>query len=180
MTCDQYVEPDSAVGEHCGLPESMVPCADSADCSTASAKSAMASVMYVVCPDASTVLGAAMGYVFVVEMLAITVTVTGAVMLSGGSFGSAWDQTRSILRGEMATEAAEAATLLEEEKRLGSPSPKEQKKEKVKLGDVSYVTTPQQKKAKEPSNPAEEGKLESATDVEQQAEQADQDAAARP
>ena len=137
--------------------------------------------MYVVCPDVSTVLGAAMGYVFVVEMLAITVTVTGAVLLSGGSFGSAWDQTRSILRGEMATEAAEAATLLDEEKRLGSPSPKEQKKEKIKLGDVSYVATPQQKKAKAPGNPtAEEEKLESTTDVEQQAEQADQDAAARP
>ena len=104
----------------------------------------------------ATQLGVGMGYLFLVEMLAITVTVTGAVLLSGGSFGSAWDQTRSILRGEMATEAAEAAILLDEEKRLGFPSPKEQKKEqkkeKVKLGGVSYVATPQQKNAKAPGN----------------------------
>ena len=140
MTCDQYVEPDSAVGEHCGLPESMTQWTqgkapwtpgncDPADCSTVSAKSAMASVMYVVCPDTSTVLGAAMGYVFVVEMVAITATVAAAVLLTGGSLSSAWDQTRSLLRSEiskeMETEAAEAATLLEDGKRLGSPSPKE-------------------------------------------------------
>jgi hypothetical protein len=124
MTCDQYVEPDSTVGGHCGLPESMTPC-DPADCSTISAKSVMASVMYVVCPDVSTVLGAAMGYVFVVEMAAVAVTVTAAVLLTGGSLSSAWDQTRSILRSELATEAAEAATLREEEKQLGSPSPNE-------------------------------------------------------
>jgi len=82
-------------------------------------------VMYVVCPDVSTVLGAAMGYVFVVEMAAVAVTVTAAVLLTGGSLSSAWDQTRSILRSELATEAAEAATLREEEKQLGSPSPNE-------------------------------------------------------
>ena len=89
----------------------------------------MASVMYVVCPDTSTVLGAAMGYVFVVEMVAITATVAAAVLLTGGSLSSAWDQTRSLLRSEiskeMETEAAEAATLLEDGKRLGSPSPKD-------------------------------------------------------
>eukprot|EP01045_Picozoa_sp_COSAG04_P001961 COSAG04_NODE_68_length_29323_cov_9.683514_11_plen_1093_part_00 len=120
VPCDEYVGADSALTDECGVPDSLVACAD-ADCATVSAKSTVASVLYVTCPKMSTQLGVGMGYVFVVEMLAITVTVTGAVLLSGGSFGSAWDQTRSILRGEMATEAAEAATLLEEEKRLGSP-----------------------------------------------------------
>ena len=129
MTCDQYVE-------LCDLPPSMTPWTqgkapwtpgncDPADCRFVSAKSVMASVMYVDCPDTSTVLGAAMGYVFVVEMAAVAVTVTAAVLLTGGSLSSAWDQTRSILRSEMATEAAEAATLLDEEKRLGAPSPKQ-------------------------------------------------------
>eukprot|EP01045_Picozoa_sp_COSAG04_P012650 COSAG04_NODE_859_length_9813_cov_35.427836_5_plen_875_part_00 len=158
VPCEQYVQEkfgaDSALAEQCGMPDSLTACADK-DCSdpTVSAKKEIAaSVLYVTCPKMATQLGVGMGYLFLVEMLAIAATVTGAVLLSGGSFSSAWDQTRSILRGEMATEAAEAATLLDEEKRLGSPSPKEQKKEKVKLGDVSYVATPQQKEAKAPGN----------------------------
>eukprot|EP01045_Picozoa_sp_COSAG04_P002700 COSAG04_NODE_102_length_26175_cov_14.250163_6_plen_896_part_00 len=153
VPCDQYVQQDSALAGQCGVPDSLTACADK-DCSdpTVSAKKEIAaSVLYVTCPKMATQLGVGMGYLFLVEMLAIAATVTGAVLLSGGSFGSAWDQTRSILRGEMATEAAEAATLLDEEKRLGSPSPKEQKKEKVKLGDA-YVATPQQKEAKAPGN----------------------------
>ena len=59
-----------------------------------------------------------MGYLFVVEFLATFAIVTVCVLLTGGSFRSAWDQTRTVLRADMATESAESAALVEEDQRL--------------------------------------------------------------
>jgi uncharacterized cupredoxin-like copper-binding protein len=70
-----------------------------------------------------------MGYLFVVEVLATSVIVMAFVLASGGSFRSAWDHTRSILRNEAATEAAESVQLLEEEKQLGATTSASQKYE---------------------------------------------------
>ena len=97
------------------MPDSHESCSPS-DCGTVSAEGAVVSVVYIDCPNLTTELGAAMGYLFVVETLATAVTVIVCVLLTGGSCRSAWDQTRSVLRAQMATEAAEARALAEEEK----------------------------------------------------------------
>ena len=44
------------------------------------------------------------------------------MLATGGSLRSAWDHTRSIIREDLATEAAEGQKLIEEEKRLGEPA----------------------------------------------------------
>ena len=123
LECEQYVQQqfgvDSTLAEHCGIPATLETCT-ALECGAASVKSVMASAIYIVCPDVSTELGAAMGYLFVVEILATTVIVMTFVVASGGSFRSAWDHTRSILRNEAATEAAESVQLLNEEKQLGA------------------------------------------------------------
>ena len=80
----------------------------------------VASVVYITCPQATTVVGSAMGYVFAIEILATAFFVSLFVLATGGSCHSAWDNTRAILRTELATDAAESTALLREERRLGS------------------------------------------------------------
>jgi hypothetical protein len=88
-------------------------CAPS-DCSAVSTESAVVSVVYLECPDLTTVLGSAMGYLFAVEILATIVLVTLCGLLTGGSCRSAWEQTRSVLRADLGTDEAEGQKLLED------------------------------------------------------------------
>lgn len=116
---------DSPLAQQCGYAgaESGETCAVS-DCTDVSAESAVVSVAYVTCPDLTTVLGAAMGYLdlFVVEFAATALIVLAFTLVTGRSCHSAWDQTRNVLREDMATEEAEARTLSDEDKRLGTTS----------------------------------------------------------
>ena len=127
VPCAQYVQElygnDHSFAQQCGLPESAEVCAAS-DCATVSAESAAASVLYITCPGLTTVLGAGMGYLFAVELVATVSVVMVFVLVTGGSCHSAWDNTRSVLRADLATEESESAALLDEEKRFGTGTPK--------------------------------------------------------
>ena len=82
----------------------------------------VASVLYIDCPDVSVELGAAMGYLFVVQVSATAILVIVVVMASGGTMKSAWDQARSIIRTELATEDAQSQELLKEHQLFGGAS----------------------------------------------------------
>ena len=126
IECDQYVKQqfgaDHELVQQCGLPEDLDTCAE-VECPAGSVQSVIASVTYIDCPDVSIELGAAMGYLFIVEVSATAAIVILVVVASGGTFKSAWDQARSVIRTEMATEDAEAQALLEEHRTLGVPTP---------------------------------------------------------
>ena len=53
-----------------------------------------------------------MGYLFVVQVSATAILVIAVVIASGGTMKSAWDQARSIIRTELATEDAESQELV--------------------------------------------------------------------
>lgn len=140
VPCDKYVgqQYDSmglwqsvlgqpAFAEQCNFDESQDEFArqcdstgDVPDCAIVSAKSVVASVLYLECPDMTTELGAAMGYLFAIETLATVFIVMACVLVSGGSCSSAWDHTRATIRADLGTEQAEARALADEEKRLSS------------------------------------------------------------
>ena len=99
----------------------METCAE-VECPAGSVKSVVASVLYIDCPDVTVELGAAMGYLFVVQVSATAVIVIAFVMASGGTCKSAWDHARSVIRSELETEDAESQQLLEEHQKLGLPT----------------------------------------------------------
>ena len=120
LECDKYVMQqfgaENTRTTQCGwsaTPSDLQTCAP-VDCPAGSAKSVVASVLYIDCPDVSVELGAAMGYLFVVQVSATALIVITFVLATGGSFKSAWDHTRSVLRADLATEEAESQKLLEE------------------------------------------------------------------
>jgi hypothetical protein len=127
MACAQYVREahgaDHPLTKQCGIPEADEVCAAS-DCVDVSEDAgAVASVVYISCPQVTTVLGAAMGYVFGIEILATVTIVPLVVLATGGSCRSAWDQTRAILREQAATETQETTALLRESQMLHPQDP---------------------------------------------------------
>eukprot|EP01043_Picozoa_sp_COSAG02_P055067 COSAG02_NODE_6330_length_3648_cov_4.276572_3_plen_146_part_00 len=123
LQCDRYVVQqfgaDHDLVKQCGIPTDLETCGE-VDCGQASAETVVASVLYITCPDLSVELGAAMGYLFVIQGSATALIVIALVLASGESFKSAWDQARSVLRADMATEVAEGQKLLEEAKATNS------------------------------------------------------------
>ena len=125
LECDQYVTQqfgsEHDLVDQCGIVPDLRTCAD-IECASASTESVVASVLYIDCPDVTIELGAAMGYLFVVQVSATAILVIVVVMASGGTFKSAWDQARSTIRTELATEDAESQELLQEHRTLGDPA----------------------------------------------------------
>ena len=89
MACSQYVRgafgDDHPFAAQCGISEAEEVCAES-DCADVSADpGAIASVVYISCPQVTTLLGSAMGYVFAIEILATVTIVPLVVLATGGS-----------------------------------------------------------------------------------------------
>ena len=118
LACAQYVREahgtDHPFTKQCGIPEAEEVCAASNCMDVSEDEGAVASVVYISCPQVTTVLGAAMGYVFAIEILATVTIVPLFVLATGGSCRSAWDHTRTVLRAQAATETQETTLLLEE------------------------------------------------------------------